>query len=433
MNRMPLFLLTLAAMPAAAADYVWANLTGTGTSLAWTSAANWINADGTDASSYPKNESDTALFHGCSAGRVNPPWGAVAGNVRLESGYTAWNNSAPKLTSFSCAPWASFSWQCESKNNPWWDFPGLSEADNIDGLYPNATGMQNSQHKFFCLVSGAKPVWAGDGASYEAHPTNRTDMLYNAGTWPFTLTVEGDSHCGLVCWKSDSGTLSFSSDATLEIGSGMLIGGGNDWKWMSIGDPGSDGLKPAGAIRVPDGHGLWFWGDKHWILRSRVDAAALVVTRKQSVALVGDHSDDTCDYRVVCGTLQLGGDLPVTSSNSRSPWFVGHPSGVEAKGGEGDYVVEWAGTLVVGVRDAIPKSASVFLPGAYDRPTRTRLHGKIQLDADARCAALVIDGKNAQSGTWGSSQSAAEHKDDAVFSGAGVLTVGSAGTVLLVR
>ena len=146
-----------------------------------------------------------------------------------------------------------------------------------------------------------------------------------------------------------------------------------------------------------------------------VDAALSKVSELYYVGYVGEES--------------FGGNFEKLPDDYRGMMVFA----VEAKGGAGDYVVEWAGTLVVGVRDAIPKSASVFLPGAYDRPTRTRLHGKIQLDADARCAALVIDGKNAQSGTWGSSQSAAEHKDDAVFSGAGVLTVGSAGTVLLVR
>lgn len=52
-------------------------------------------------------------------------------------------------------------------------------------------------------------------------------MLYNAG-WPYSLSVATNSHYGVVCWQQDYGNLSFSSDATLEIGSGMILAGGSN-------------------------------------------------------------------------------------------------------------------------------------------------------------------------------------------------------------
>ena len=432
MKRLFIPLLAIAALPAPAAEYVWANLTGTG-ELTWNAAANWINADGTPATSYPKSASDTAVFHGCVAGISAPQWGSSIGTVRMESGYTKWKNNSLTIGAFSCAPFASFSWQCEGKNNPYFTTPGLTEADNVDGFYPNAAGMQTDQHKFFCRISGSKPIWAGDGASYAAHPTNRTDMLYNAGTGPYSLSVAADSRYGVVCWNTSYGNLSFSSDAVLEVGSGLILGGGNDWSYMTVGEPGSAGTAPAGTIRVPDGHALWFWGDKHWLLRSRVDAASLVVTRKQRIYLLGDHSEDPCDYRVVSGTLQLGGDLPVTSSNCRSAWWPNHATGAACVAGTGDFFVEWAGTLAVGAENAIPKTATISVTSAYDRPTGTTIHGKIRLDTDTRCGALLVDGKKSAGGTWGATGSGADHVDDAIFSGTGVLAVGTDPLLILVK
>ena len=436
MKRILLPLIALAVLPATAGEFIWANLTGTATDLSWTSAANWINADGTPATTYPKSQADTAVFRGCSAGRIAPSWGSTIGAVRMESGYTMWNNSSITIGNFSCAPFASFSYQYGNDNspNPWFSFTGLTEDDNVDGFYPNGTGMQNNQHKVFSRVSGAgKLIWAGKAPGYAAYPTNRTDMLFNNNAWPYSFTVPTNAHYGVVCWNSQYGNVTFTDDVALEIGSGMFIGGGNDWKWNTVGEPGSAGTNPQGTVRVPDGHALWFWGDKHWILRSRVDASALVVTRRQKVVLAGDHSADACDYRVVCGTLQLGGDLSVTSSDCRSDWFNAHPSGVACAGGPGLYVVEWAGTLVVGCANAIPKTATIELPGAYDRPTDATLHGKIQLNASTRCAALLVDGKKAKGGTWGATGSGADHIDDTIFSGAGLLTVGFPGTTLIVR
>ncbi len=428
-------LVIFAVSPSSAVEYVWANLTGTG-GLSWDSPANWIHADGTPATSYPKT-GDTAVFRGCTAGKVNTAWNASFGDMRMECGYTMLNNNNMTVTSFSCAPFASFSYQHANDNTagPYLRCTGMTEADNVDGYFPNATGMQNDQHKVFCFLSGdnGRLVWAGKGPSYYANPTNGSDRLYNAGTWPYQLTVPTNAHYDVVCWQQEFGNRVFSDDGALEIGSGMILGGGNNWKWMSIGEPGSAGTNPRGTVRVPEGHALWFGGDKKWILNSRIDAASAVVTRKQTIALVGDHSEDPCDWHVVCGTLQLGGDLPVTSDNCRSDWFNAHPSAVECAGGAGRYVVEWAGTLVVGCANAIPRSATIELPGVYDRPTDATLHGKIRLDADTRCAALLIDGRNAPGGTWGSSQSAARHVDDAIFSGTGVLTVPSPGTFVFVK
>ena len=341
------------------------------------------------------------------------------------------------MSSFSCAPFAAFSWQHNNDNSPSPNFvcPGLTEADNIDGFYPNATGMQNAQHKIFCRVSGyaGRLVWAGKAPSYCAEPTNRVDMLYNANSWPYVLSVGTDSRYCVVSWNSASGRLNFTDDVTVELGAGMLIGGGNDWKWMRVGDPGDNGTNPAGTIRVPDGHALWFWGDKNWILRSRVAAAALVVTRNQTVVLAGDHSEDPCGYHVVHGTLQLGGDVPVTESNCRSGWWPAHATDVQAAAGKGGFFVEWAGTLVVGAENAIPKTATVSVSSAYDQPTDTTLFGKIRLDADTRCAALVIDGKKAKSGTWGATGSGADHVDDAIFSGPGLLVAGGEPLFIVVR
>lgn len=437
MKSLLLSLLAFVALPAAAGEFVWANLTGTATDLAWTSAANWINADGTPATTYPKSAADTAVFRGCSAGRIAPSWGSTIGTVRVESGYTMWNNSTVSIDAFSCAPHASLSYQYggDSNPNPWFKFSGLTEADNVDGFYPNITGMQNNQHKVFSRVSGnaGSVVWAGKAPGYAAYPTNRTDMLFNNNAWPYSFTVPTNAHYGVVCWNSQYGNVTFADDVALEIGSGLFLGGGNDWKWNTIGEPGSAGTKPQGTIRVPGGHALWFWGDKHWILRSRVDASAIVVTRRQKIVLAGDRSGDTCDYRVVCGTLQLGGDLSVTSSDCRSDWFNAHPTGVECAGGTGDYVVEWAGTLVVGCANAVSKTSTIELPGVYDRPTDATLHGKIQLNASTRCAALVVDGRKMPAGTYGSTSSAADNQDDGLFAGTGVLTVPGTGTFIVVQ
>ena len=81
----------------------------------------------------------------------------------------------------------------------------------------------------------------------------------------------------------------------------------------------------------------------------------------------------------------------------------------------------------------IPKTATIELPGAYDRPTDATLHGKIRLDASTHCAALLVDGKPAKGGTWGATGSGADHIDDTIFSGTGLLTISLPGTTLIVR
>lgn len=56
--------------PAAeSSEYIWANLVGTG-DPGWADTANWINADGTPATSYPKGADDTAVLRGCVNGNI---------------------------------------------------------------------------------------------------------------------------------------------------------------------------------------------------------------------------------------------------------------------------------------------------------------------------------------------------------------------------
>jgi hypothetical protein len=56
-----------------------------------------------------------------------------------------------------------------------------------------------------------------------------------------------------------------------------------------------------------------------------------------------------------------------------------------------------------------------------------------QLDANTRCGALLVNGRKAKGGTWGATRSAAEHIDDAIFSGPGVLTVGVQPFLIVVK
>lgn len=61
--------------------------------------------------------------------------------------------------------------------------------------------------------------------------------------------------------------------------------------------------------------------------------------------------------------------------------------------------------------------------------------GKLRLEAGVRqsCATLKLDGEAVESGTYGSSESSAEHKDDEHFAGPGILRVGQFGLILVVE
>ncbi len=85
-----------------------------------------------------------------------------------------------------------------------------------------------------------------------------------------------------------------------------------------------------------------------------------------------------------------------------------------------------AGTLVFEHSNAIGKKTDVIIEG----------NGKVQLDAgvNQRCADLYFGDERQELGTWGSSESAATHKD-ARFTGTGILTVRgqNPGLILLIR
>ena len=61
--------------------------------------------------------------------------------------------------------------------------------------------------------------------------------------------------------------------------------------------------------------------------------------------------------------------------------------------------------------------------------------GKLQLEAGVRlkCASLTLDGEEVRSGAYGSSESGAQKKLDAFFTGAGVVQVGTPGMALVIR
>lgn len=74
---------------------------------------------------------------------------------------------------------------------------------------------------------------------------------------------------------------------------------------------------------------------------------------------------------------------------------------------------------------------------AFGKDTAFELNsaGKLQLDEGVRqsCASLTLNGTEAPVGTYGSTSSDAQYKDDAYFTGAGVLKVGKIGVYILIR
>ena len=88
-------------------------------------------------------------------------------------------------------------------------------------------------------------------------------------------------------------------------------------------------------------------------------------------------------------------------------------------------VAKGTGTLVFEHAQAIGKETAVEISET----------GKVELPAgvNQRCGSLAIDGVAKPSGTYGSSASAAQVKDDAHFAGSGVLVVGKLGMYIIFR
>ena len=74
---------------------------------------------------------------------------------------------------------------------------------------------------------------------------------------------------------------------------------------------------------------------------------------------------------------------------------------------------------------------------AFGKETAFELNsaGKLQREAGVRqsCASLTLNGTEAPVGTYGSTESDAQYKDDAYFTGTGVLKVGKIGVYILIR
>ena len=398
----------IVACPALFADqtlYYWNNTDGG----SWASAGNWVMADGSAATAYPKVAGEVAVFNGLAAYKtvyVNQSDVIDIDELRLDDGCIR----------------LSFR--------------------NSSTLHFHADRLVRSSNAVLYLVT--------DGGYNHAQPPtgltigNRADVLFNGGFLPGAVVCKDGSGWGALRSATilEDGTMQYASldspnmaygvsgDSTWDKDVTLFYGNFGDGRHISfskecvltvpcgqigplsnnshVGNPSSTAqgtINTAGAT-------LYFWPLNTTCFRAKVVTPLFVQSGHYTTLYCDDHSSETNDYVVSSGTFQLG-SLPEPGAESLSVTNV-------CKMGTGSLVVSWAGTLNVASDNALSDVATLRMTSYRGR---REVWGRIVMSTNSTVMTLALDDKLMRRGTYGATGSGAEFSDDVMFSGPGVLTV----------
>ena len=393
--------------PALFADqmlYYWNNTDGG----SWTSASNWVMADGSAAATYPRVAGDVAVFNGLAAYKtvyVNQSDVIDIDELRLADG-------CMRL--------------------------GIRSAAHF-----HADRLLRSDHAVLYLVTSGSYNHASPN---DATIGNRNDVLFNGGFLPGAMVckddgswggnvrsatidaetqklkygtmdspamaygVNGDSSWGknVSMYYANNGTyrhISFDKECVLTVACGQISPMSAN---SHVGNPASayqGTIDTAGAT-------LYFWPLNTTCFRAKVVTPLFVQSGHYTTLYCDDHSSETNEYVVSSGTFQLG-SLPEPGAESLSVTNV-------CKMGTGSLVVSWAGTLNVASDNALSDVATLRMTSYRGK---REVWGRIVMSTNSTVMTLALDDKLMRRGTYGATGSGAEFSDDVMFSGPGVLTV----------
>lgn len=398
--------------PALFADqtlYYWNNTNGG----SWASADNWVMADGSAATAYPKVAGDVAVFNGLAAFKtvyINQSDEIDVDELRLDDGCIR----------------LSFR--------------------NSNTLHFHADRLVRSESAVLYLVT--------DGGFNHAQPPtgltigNRADVLFNGGFLPGAVVCKDGGGWGALRSATilEDGTLKYGSLDSLNMAYG--VGGDSTWNkdvtlfYGNFGDGRHISFNKECVLTVPCGQigplsnyshvgnptsayqgtidtvsaPLYFWPLNTTCFRAKVVTPLFVQSGHYTTLYCDDHSSETNDYVVSAGTFQLG-SLPEPGAETLSVTNV-------CKLGTGSLVVSWAGTLNVAADNALSDVAMLRMTSFRgERET----WGHIVMSTNSTVMTFALDDKLLRRGTYGASGSGAKFVDDIRFSGPGVLTVKKGG------
>ena len=398
--------------PALFADqtlYYWNNTNGG----SWASAGNWVMADGSAATAYPKVAGDVAVFNGLAAFKtvyINQSDEIDVDELRLDDGCIR----------------LSFR--------------------NSNTLHFHADRLVRSESAVLYLVT--------DGGFNHAQPPtgltigNRADVLFNGGFLPGAVVCKdgGDWGAPRSATILEDGTLKYASlddpamsytvneDQTWTKDVSLFYGNHGNGRHISfnkecvltvpcgqigplsnyshVGNPTSAYQGTIDTVSAP----LYFWPLNTTCFRAKVVTPLFVQSGHYTTLYCDDHSSETNDYVVSAGTFQLG-SLPEPGAETLSVTNV-------CKLGTGSLVVSWAGTLNVAADNALSDVAMLRMTSFRgERET----WGHIVMSTNSTVMTFALDDKLLRRGTYGASGSGAKFVDDIRFSGPGVLTVKKGG------
>ena len=402
----------IVACPALFADqtlYYWNNTNGG----SWASAGNWVMADGSAATAYPKVAGDVAVFNGLAAYKtvsVNASDVIDVDELRIDDGCMrlSFNNSS--------------------------------------SLHFHAGRLVRSESAVLYLVT--------DGGWNHASPPagvtigNRADVLFNGGFLPGAAVCKDGSGWGALRSATilEDGTLKYTTLDDVQMAYG--VNGNQTWNkdvtlfYGNFGDGRHISFNKECVLTVPCGQigplsnyshvgnptsayqgtidtvsaPLYFWPLNTTCFRAKVVTPLFVQSGHYTTLYCDDHSSETNDYVVSAGTFQLG-SLPEPGAETLSVTNV-------CKLGTGSLVVSWAGTLNVAADNALSDVAMLRMTSFRgERET----WGHIVMSTNSTVMTFALDDKLLRRGTYGASGSGAKFVDDIRFSGPGVLTVKKGG------
>jgi len=263
----------------------------------------------------------------------------------------------------------------------------------------------------------------------------------NNSSVSFDNTITGTGGVDVIHLGGGSSTINLNSTSNTFTGPITMNAGLNGTlNFNSLGD--AVGAGNISFARVADGrtHAFNFTGSAPLTLNYRQFEIAAGGTRVDQIrnqstnafTIASDLSVTTTGTR----TIQLGGTGTglstfagnISNGSADSLGVTKIESGTWVFSGNNTYT----GTTTVSLGTLVLKGSSA-LP---DEGTLNIVSGKVQLDDREAVGALLFDGTNQLSGTWGALGSGADHIDDIRFSGSARLYVGGfppAGTVLLIK
>ncbi len=364
----------------------------------WNTAANWVMADGSTATTYPQASTDAAIFSGLNAGKsvsFSKSLTVEPGAIFLEDGFTGflfYGSTHVHVGKFIRADHAVLSCAADGYN---WVQPndftiGNREEILVDQCFTGAqwrkdNGNWGAPHSVTILDTGAVNQ---TGSGFESAYSVGSDK-----TW--------GSHYSLIFGNYQSGrNITFSGDYTLTIPSGQIM----HHNANQVGTPTS---QYQGTIA--SGEPVLFWSSTSGgaNFRPLIQAPKFVQASRYATIYYDDHSTETCSYWIPQGTLKLGNgaaeDLTAT-----------------CKLGSGEVHVSWSGTLDVQCAGALENVDSIQMT-SYRGQGAT--WGKISMGASDTVKRVYLDGKCLSAGEYGATGSGAEITDDVHFAGTGKLTV----------